>query len=77
MDTFANRYRDSDRLYHVLSKRKEEAVMLKERMIVNVGELLEKASLKLAESTGCIFTIWGETELPDCIRKELEEKIEN
>lgn len=51
--------------------------MLKERMIVNVGELLEKASLKLAESTGCIFTIWGETELPDCIRKELEEKIEN
>lgn len=45
--------------------------MKRQKILVQVSEKLEKVSLELAGSRGCI-TLWGETKLPDCIRQELE-----
>lgn len=45
--------------------------MLKQR----VGDTLENVASEIALERGCIF-FWGEVEVPECLRKELEDRQE-
>ena len=47
--------------------------MSKKQMIRKLSEQLIELSDVFISSTGC-HGVWGEVELPECIRKELEEK---
>lgn len=49
--------------------------MSKEQMIKRVSQQLLDLSDVFISSTGC-HGVWGEVEVPECLRKELEEKQE-
>lgn len=49
--------------------------MSKEQMIKRLSEQLIDLSDVLISSTGC-HGIWGEVEVPECLRRDLEEKQE-
>lgn len=46
--------------------------MLKQR----VGDTLENVASDIVLERGCIF-FWGEVEVPECLRKELEDRQKN
>lgn len=48
---------------------------MKNRWRKSVGNILENTASELALEQGCML-FWGEIEVPECLRKELEEKQE-
>lgn len=41
-----------------------------------LNEVLSNLAVNIPTVTGC-FGVWGEVELPECIREEVEEKKKN
>lgn len=49
---------------------------MKEQLKKKVSHALENLASDIATQTGCAF-LWGEVEVPECLRQENEDDVEN
>ena len=54
---------------------REAKCTMREKLREKIGNTLESLASDIPMETGCVL-LWGEVEVPECLRKELEQPEE-